>query len=405
VLDDFKLLMGTADSKLTTDNLERLANACLVINALGPKVGGPEGWMAGWGCGCFYGRVGCWMRGWYRAAVVGRDIGGRRTAAPGHQAQASQPPGCHEVPGQHWGPAWPAGLRLLTWAPARAPVPQVREQLMDWLCEREMTIYTTIFSMAGESAKLDRFDRRYQWFRARLEEKKVGDGPAAGGQAPWPRPPGCCTTQRSAWSGTLPVVACAASGRSKQRPKAPPARSWLSPPTRQPPSPPTPLRPQEQWVIFPESWRVPQTLCLTFCKITRAHLKRVLSDGEEAQRGPAEVRDGSTTLAAARHGPCTCLGTLNTSPPPPPLLTLHTPRPRPPTAQVGPLIKTVVATNKFEKEMAQLFGGGGAGEAAAAPAVADGKPASFPAAPPNPRAPTAAQARRRRTSYRRRATT
>jgi hypothetical protein len=34
---------------------------------------------------------------------------------------------------------------------------------------------------------------------------------------------------------------------------------------------------------------VPQTLCLTFCKITRAHLKRVLSDGEEAARGPADV--------------------------------------------------------------------------------------------------------------------
>lgn len=39
VLDDFKLLMGTADVKLTTENIERLGNACLVINALGPKVG------------------------------------------------------------------------------------------------------------------------------------------------------------------------------------------------------------------------------------------------------------------------------------------------------------------------------------------------------------------------------
>ncbi len=59
---------------------------------------------------------------------------------------------------------------------------------------------------------------------------------------------------------------------------------------------------------------MPQTLCLTFCKLTRAHLKRVLSDGEGA---PGDV---------------------------------------------GALIKTVVATNKFEKEMAQLFGGGLAGD-------------------------------------------
>ena len=53
-------------------------------------------------------------------------------------------------------------------------------ELLDWLAEREMTIYTTIFSMAGESARLDRFERRYQWFRARLEEKKAMDVDARG---------------------------------------------------------------------------------------------------------------------------------------------------------------------------------------------------------------------------------
>lgn len=68
---------------------------------------------------------------------------------------------------------YPPHLPHLQHAPPHPPL-QVRDQLMDWLCEREMTIYQTIFSMAGESAKLDRFDRRYQWFRARLEEKKVG---------------------------------------------------------------------------------------------------------------------------------------------------------------------------------------------------------------------------------------
>mmetsp|Transcript_28777 Transcript_28777/g.63416 ORF Transcript_28777/g.63416 Transcript_28777/m.63416 type:complete len:903 (+) Transcript_28777:134-2842(+) len=154
VIDDFKILMGQADVKLTPDNLDRLAAACLVVDALGPRV---------------------------------------------------------------------------------------RDQLMDWLCDREMSIYTNIFSMSGEAGKLDRFERRYMWFKGRLEEKK------------------------------------------------------------------------EQWAIFPMAWRVPQMLCLTFCKITKAHVKRILND-EEAQ---AELR-----------------------------------------GDIGPLIKTVVATNKFEKEMAALFGGG-----------------------------------------------
>lgn len=40
VLDDFKMLLGSSDVKLTPDNIERLANACLVVNALGPKVRG-----------------------------------------------------------------------------------------------------------------------------------------------------------------------------------------------------------------------------------------------------------------------------------------------------------------------------------------------------------------------------
>lgn len=59
-------------------------------------------------------------------------------------------------------------------------------------------------------------------------------------------------------------------------------------------------------------------LCLTFCKITKAHLKRILSD-EEA-------------LSGLR-------------------------------ADVGPLVKAVVATNRFERDMATAFGGGGGGGA------------------------------------------
>ena len=39
VLDDFKLLLGPSDVQLSPDNTERLSSACLVVNALGPKVG------------------------------------------------------------------------------------------------------------------------------------------------------------------------------------------------------------------------------------------------------------------------------------------------------------------------------------------------------------------------------
>jgi hypothetical protein len=38
VLDDFKLLLGPSDVQLSPDNAERLSAACLVVNALGPKV-------------------------------------------------------------------------------------------------------------------------------------------------------------------------------------------------------------------------------------------------------------------------------------------------------------------------------------------------------------------------------
>ncbi len=62
-------------------------------------------------------------------------------------------------------------------------------------------------------------------------------------------------------------------------------------------------------------------LCLTFCKITKAHLKRILSEDE-------------ATAGLSRD--------------------------------VAPLIKAVVATNRFERDMAALFGGGGAAGGAAA---------------------------------------
>nr|BCL66276.1 hypothetical protein [Volvox reticuliferus] len=146
---------------------------------------------------------------------------------------------------------------------------KVQDQVMDWMCDREMSIYQAAFGgavgtatvsaaaaddrgaavAAAHATRLDKFEQRYGWFRERLKEKR------------------------------------------------------------------------EVWGVFPEQWRVPQMLCLTFCKITKAHLKRILSD-EEA-------------LAGLR-------------------------------SDVAPLIKAVVATNRFERDMAAAFGGG--------PAAAAGRP-------------------------------
>lgn len=162
---------------------------------------------------------------------------------------------------------------------------------MDWVADREMAVYQTIFSMSSEASKLDRFERRFAWFRGRLDERR------------------------------------------------------------------------EIWALFPPGWRVPQTLCLTFCKITKARRR--------AQRAPG-----------GRHACCPCPATpLDVSSRPAPDALSHTaltclsspPRRHAPQAalkrilsdsedviasDVAPLLKTVVATNKFERDMAALFGGG-----------------------------------------------
>ncbi|GLI62858.1 hypothetical protein VaNZ11_005587 [Volvox africanus] len=144
---------------------------------------------------------------------------------------------------------------------------KVQDQVMDWMCDREMNIYQSAFGgavgvatvsaaaaddrgaavAAAHATRLDKFEQRYGWFRDRMKEKR------------------------------------------------------------------------EVWGVFPDQWRMPQMLCLTFCKITKAHLKRILSD-EEA-------------LAGLR-------------------------------SDVAPLIKAVVATNRFERDMAAAFGGGAAAAAA-----------------------------------------
>jgi len=124
-MDDFKLLLGTNESRLSPDNSERLSNACLVVNALGPKVG--------WGIGSASRRLGlvCASNEQRKSKEAGRWFasalmrGLTRVEAP--------------TPSFHPSAVTPHTL------------PKVRDALMDWLCDREMTVYQTIFSMSSES--------------------------------------------------------------------------------------------------------------------------------------------------------------------------------------------------------------------------------------------------------------
>lgn len=49
---------------------------------------------------------------------------------------------------------------------------QVRDELIDAVCKREMGVYTQIFSTIGETAKLERTVNRYKWLLKRLEARK-----------------------------------------------------------------------------------------------------------------------------------------------------------------------------------------------------------------------------------------
>eukprot|EP00983_Pelagomonas_calceolata_P102224 1158781-Pelagomonas_calceolata.AAC.3 len=89
---------------------------------------------------------------------------------------------------------------------------QVRDQLMDWVAEREMKIYQLFIASGGaDTSKLDRFERRFQWY----------------------------VRVRRAWHGCEPCYllldTCVASrfrNRLEER--------------------------KAEWSIFPEQWRVPQ---------------------------------------------------------------------------------------------------------------------------------------------------
>eukprot|EP00201_Polytomella_parva_P018686 CAMPEP_0175063804 /NCGR_PEP_ID=MMETSP0052_2-20121109/14968_1 /TAXON_ID=51329 ORGANISM="Polytomella parva, Strain SAG 63-3" /NCGR_SAMPLE_ID=MMETSP0052_2 /ASSEMBLY_ACC=CAM_ASM_000194 /LENGTH=634 /DNA_ID=CAMNT_0016330059 /DNA_START=108 /DNA_END=2008 /DNA_ORIENTATION=- len=223
----------------------------------------------------------------------------------------------------------------------------VRSQLLDWLCDREVVAYQAVFgassSSMGEASRLDRFEKRFQWFKARSEDRK------------------------------------------------------------------------ELWTAFPPDWRVPQMVGLTFCRVTKAQLKNILTEAEAAavaaagggdgMRGDGMRGDGmgpttsgsgafvagipssamtpnvpliihnnpqvaggsigastgtpsSTTLPAS-----TSSSTSSTASAATPAAAATTFAPPPSTVVAGSpydvatLIKAVVATNKFERDMAAAFGG------------------------------------------------
>ena len=50
--------------------------------------------------------------------------------------------------------------------------PGARDELVDSICRREMSIYSQIFSTTGETAKLERCMNRYKWLLRRLEARR-----------------------------------------------------------------------------------------------------------------------------------------------------------------------------------------------------------------------------------------
>lgn len=98
--------------------------------------------------------------------------------------------------------------------------PQVKEEIVSSICNRELGSYAQIFAGSAEVSRLDKIDRRYAWLKRQLK-----------------------------------------------------------------------LR-ENMWSVFPASWKVPQIVCATFCKITRAQLAETL----DAKKGEADVATLLTAL-------------------------------------------------------------------------------------------------------------
>lgn len=49
---------------------------------------------------------------------------------------------------------------------------QVRDELIDAVCRRETGVYTQIFGITGETARLERTVNRYKWLLKRLDARR-----------------------------------------------------------------------------------------------------------------------------------------------------------------------------------------------------------------------------------------
>ena len=49
---------------------------------------------------------------------------------------------------------------------------QAREELIESICRKEMSVYGQIFSTSGETAAVERTERRYAWLRRRLRARE-----------------------------------------------------------------------------------------------------------------------------------------------------------------------------------------------------------------------------------------
>lgn len=121
VFEDFRDLLGSADAQPTPETLERLANGCHVVDALGQKVGS---------------YVACFCTIHRRLQIVMAKMN------------------------------FQSLLHIICWMPV-----QVTDELVGIVCEKEMSIYQQIYGTVGEVAKLERTERRYQWLKKRLDDR------------------------------------------------------------------------------------------------------------------------------------------------------------------------------------------------------------------------------------------
>lgn len=130
-----------------------------------------------------------------------------------------------------WLAAWHSPWQIVCLTRA-SPWHQVREELINYVCNKEMAIYTQIFTGTGQVVKLEKTERRYSWLLKVLRDKeKVGLPPAK----LFP------SAANETCAPLIFVCLC-----------------------------------QKLWEIFPKSWRVQRIVCMTFCSITRAQISEIL---------------------------------------------------------------------------------------------------------------------------------